>query len=294
MKRKREAWDFGESQDLYNTEHQILDKCLVSRDQVQLVPVSTSTSAIPIPDLIQRKRLFYSLNRDKRVNGNVIRRDIQLFLPDFLREKLWQRHGYSLEDVSAALRACPKEYIWQLALYYNVQILNSASRPSSCFIIRGGKRSAIERTRKEFVKMGLWKQDASSVLLKTSSCHKDPMYLPYHFVTRKTFDLLVHLLPEEEYRQSKWLGQAVRCYESHVKWQHESEEVHLVPLGVYWRVLPQYDFILLNRVLPYDAYCTTYCQNTSATPLSEWTDIVKIAGNRFALLEEAFYVVCER
>lgn len=296
MKRKREAWDFGESNDLYNTSQQDLeDNIHHQRQLVKLVAVPAN-STISVPDLVQRRRSTYSLARDKRVAGSSIKRDIELLVPDFLRESVWARHKYSLKDVHSALQACPKEYIWQLALFYNVQILNSASRPSSCFIIRGGKSSAIDRTMKEFEKEhGASWRHRPNVLLRTKSCHKDPMYLPFHFISRAHMDLLVSLLPEEQPKAGKWLGNAVRHYQGHVKWTgDDKEDIHLVPLGVYWRVLPQYDFILLNRVLPYEAYCARYGQNTAATPLSEWSDIVYIASQRFALLEEAFYVVASR
>lgn len=300
MKRKRETWDFGESADLYSTKQEDLQTSLEQQNAKELrLESSSGQEMLKIPDLMQRRRHTYSLSRDKRVEGNEITRDIQLFVPDFLRESLWQRHQYSLDDVLHALRACPKEYIWQLALYYNVHILNSASRPSSCFIIRGGKKSAIDRMEKEFRREGspfkAWR-DRPSVLLKTRSCHKDPMYLPFHFVSRKTMDLLAELLPMEMQKGQTWLGQSVRHYARHLNWRTttKDDDIALVPLGVYWRVLPQYDFALLNRILPYEAYCAQYGQNTSSTPLSEFTDLVYIGSQRFALLEEALYVVCTR
>lgn len=313
-KRKRENWDFGESVDLYNMEQEDISKHLSTasnRPLIQLTKKEEEEDEKEIPDLIQRNRAVFVIERDKRLLPSTttsakktttatatttVIREIELFLPDFLREKVWKRHGYSLQDVLVALRACPKEYIWQLALYYNVPILNSASRASSTFIIRGGKSSAIDRMHREFKRTSLWSTTNPSVLLPCESHYKDPMHLPFHFISRTDFTILAELLPTAD--PVKTFGQPVRRYRHYVQWFAEATEepIQLVPLGVYWKVLPDYDFILVNRILPYEAYCAKYHQNTSQTPLSEWTDFVVVGANhkKYAILDEAFYVVCLR
>ncbi len=312
MKRKRDIWDNGESYHLLNTEEKDLS-CSVSAQDMGDLQLMPSSKVPSVPDCIQRKRAVFYIQKDKRHAEDVVRkdptsiivRDMHLFLPDFLRESLWKRHEYSLDDVISTLEACPKAYIWQLALFYNIQILNSASKPSwsSSSIIYGGKSSAISRMKAAFEKsscpFSTWKQRPST-LLKCSAYLKQPLHLPFHWVTPQTMDLLCTLLPEEKpvsmtAGYEEWLGQPVRQYKQYVTWvsRQGQEQVHLVPLAVY-KTLSTYNFILLNRIAPYDAYCKMYRQNTPETSLSEWLDVVDVADQRYALLDEAFYVVSRR
>lgn len=329
MKRKREVWDYGETYHLHNTDRERLEDNLLPQDMgpLKIIPSApvANNMLLPPPECMQHKRTIFrivkdkrqqleaginSSNEDKNGKGECIIRDIELFLPDFLRETLWSRHEYSLDDVLCTLNACPKAYIWQLALYYNIQILNSASKPSwsSSSIIYGGKSSAIKRMTKEFQKptspMSEWKRRPST-LLRCNAYYKQPLYLPFHWVTPQTMETLLQYLPESVTSSNgpnnnkpgeSSLGQAIRHYSQYLVWRPRAtdEEVHLVPMAIYWHVLPRYDFMLFNRVAPYEAYCKRYKQNTNQTPLSEWMDMVYINNVRYALLDEAFYVVALR
>lgn len=331
MKRKRQVWDHGEESTLPN----MLGNCIRQNMNRHIdlldcrgAPNGNGTKR-PLPNLLYRKSVKFTIEDDKRIDATTIvsnepenlgkgelMREMQLYLPDFLQEAVWERHQYSLQDILQTLHVAPKATIWQVALFYNIHILNSASKPSSsssASLIYGGKSSAVKSIMKEFEKaehpFHTWRNRPSALLLHpspgmgtgtgtTKTNQKDEynaVPLPYHFITCATMSKLQQLLPvASTTTDEEWMGEPIRTYENYVVWQ--KYDLDLVPLAVYgWpkgeECQPKYTVALLNRVLPYDALCQEYQVNGPGTPLSETLDMVLIQGNRYALMDEAFYVI---
>lgn len=310
MKRKRENWDYGESDMFYSKDKNAIRKYFkATENQVPTFEVSAechNAKLLPVPDLIAEKTVYFGIHKDKRATTTAIgtttktciRRHIRLFLPDLLTEQVWKRHQYSLEDVSRTLEMCPKAYIWQLALYYQVQILNSASKASwsTPSIIYGGKSSAKERIMRELSKNGSglahWEKRVPRLLQVHHA--KQPVYcLPYHWISAKSMSVITQHLPTEHPDGKKWLGDLMRAYDQFLLWS--GGNIAVVPLAHYAALLPDYEIALLNRIAPYRGLCERY-QLDLAKDLSVTNcyDLVNIQGEEYALLDEAFYVVSRR
>ncbi len=247
------------------------------------------------------RSFLYTIENDKRVSAqidsdaqdfitspqaiphNTLLREIKLVAPEFLNEAVWQKHRYSLDDIQTTLQHTPKTTIWQICLYNNIALLQSATKVSSTSLIHGGRRSAILRLMSIYrQKFASWAK-RPSVLLKLPYQSKQKIPLPCHRITPAGIQTLSRLLPTKDLT-TYWLGQPLRNFTSFVKW----EGAHFVPLAMYPRKAQRpVDLLLLARVVPYTEFKIIFGEPQN---LGQWPDVVKIGDSFFCVMDESFYV----
>lgn len=230
-------------------------------------------------------------------------------MPVILDERHWMRHALSWSDVLLLLNACPKTEIWRKTLFDGISLLNSASKTSwisarllRCSLVNlrlrcssmiiGGKRNAINKQEEEI--QDKWPHWAArrSGLLRLTSLYKNPIFLPFRYVPAHVIDLCRQHVPRP-HTSEMWLGQPVRVYDSCLLDTNNCGGKfirHYVPLAVYENVHQHYDFVLLNRVLPYPLYKYLH---TSPNCVAEWPDIIRIGEYIWALADEAIWLWSE-
>lgn len=242
----------------------------------------------------------YKIEKDKRADCKIIEgsikpssfssstlvRELKLVLPEFLNETLWQRHQFSLDDIRATLNHSPTMCIWQMCLYHNIPLLQSASKISSTTaLIRGGKRNAIMYLMAIYSrKYSEWKQRPSVLLHLPVQGNRQRIPLPCHKMTGTGIQLLRRLLPERD-NSYQWLGQPLRRYEACVKWS----EGFFVPLAFYSKSQQRpVNMVLLTRVMPKTLYDSVFA--VSNETLVHQPDMIILRDVFCCLLDEAFFV----
>lgn len=225
------------------------------------------------------------------IDSHVLLREVSLMMPFILDERNWMRHRLSWSNVMLLLNACPKTDIWRKTLFDGLPLLNSASKTSwisATSMIFGGKRTAINKQELELKERWPSWVTRPSALLHIASLHKNPIFLPFRYVSAHMIHLSKQCVPQP-HTTEMWLGQPVRVYPSCLRWASYATR-HYVPLAVYENVHQHYDFVLLNRILPYDLYKSL---RTEPTCIAEWPDIIRVQDTFWALEDEAFWLWSE-
>lgn len=252
------------------------------------------------------RTFFYRIEKDKRADCKIVDgtsvsshahhsahhssaqliRELKLVLPEFLNEQLWQRHQYSLDDIRSTLKHSPTMCIWQMCLYHNIPLLQSASKISSTTsLIRGGKRNAIRSLMTTYSrKYADWKHRPSVLLHLPLHGNRQRIPLPCHKMTATGIKLLQRLLPERD-ETHQWLGQPLRRYQSCVKWL----DGFFVPLAFYAKSQQRpVNMIFLIRILPKPLYESVF--SVSNETLMHQPDMILLRDVFCCLLDEAFFV----
>lgn len=244
------------------------------------------------------RTFHYTIEKDKRVDCRICEgrlcegndthkkliRELKLVLPEFLNEQLWQRHQYSLDDIKATLEHSPTTCLWQMCLYHNIPLLQSASKISSTTsLIRGGRRNGITYLMNVYRhKYADWKQRPSVLLLLCGNRQRMP--LPCHKITSGGMQTLKQLLPQRNETQH-WFGQPLRQYQSCVKWT----DGFFVPLAFYPKSQQRpVSMILLNRIMPKPLYDSVF--SVSNQTLVHQPDMLLLRDTICCVLDEAFFV----
>lgn len=314
--KQMEAWnDNGEKWSLNKITHSSWTERIKSKKDTSCI--TWQPTALNVPAWPQTKeahkeyhsyRTFcYKIDKDKRAEckiteGNTtsslssfslasslssaLVRELKLVLPEFLNETLWQRHQFSLDDIRATLNHSPTMCIWQLCLYHNIPLLQSASKISSTTaLIRGGKRNAIMYLMAVYSrKYPEWKQRPSVLLHLPLHGNRQRLPLPCHKMTVTGIKLLQRLLPERD-DSHHWFGQPLRRYEACVKWN----DGFFVPLAFYSKSQQRpVNMVLLTRVLPKTLYDSVF--SVSNETLVHQPDMILLRDVFCCLLDEAFFV----
>jgi hypothetical protein len=234
-----------------------------------------------------------------------------MVLPEFLTEALWERHGYSIQDVRRTLDAFSPRILWQLAISYNRSATNASSRICSDRDLRltfDGKSTVILKLAQLLKELHPTWESRPSVtwqMIKSDDPNGDGRSydvnerhlpgLPVHRVVRPAFELLAQHLPRDPLDPA---GRSAGREPTPRDGAQESDAaagMGVAPRSVFsWRGIslipmdlnPGRDLILVTRVVPWHAYVRALGLPTS---LRGCPRSVRASDGHYALLEESFY-----
>jgi hypothetical protein len=188
--------------------------------------------------LTHERRESHDILNGNRVTGSVFQYHAKLNLPLFLTPELWERHRYTLSDITNTLQSYPVLCLWQCALLFDIKLSNSAVRAScasSESMIFTSKSVVIKKITKYVSEhMGLGQ---ISVIDVRDSSHCPP--IPKHAISKHRWDALACLTPTNTVDMLQTL-----YYDGYFEWRNTK----FVPLYV------NNNCICSMRIVTFDIY----------------------------------------
>ena len=216
----------------------------------------------------------YTLSEDEfKPQQNVFERIVRLNLPLFLTVQVWQRHGYTLNDIKTTLEYFPAIHLWQCALLHGISASNSAiklafSTPES--MVYGSKAIVIRKIEKMISQNYQFSNIYPSVLDVLREDHIPP--IPIHPLNELEWYKLTSLLPTTPLTN---LLETI-YYKNYFQWK----DIFMVPLWV------EKEAIYTIRIVTEKTFNTSgRTQNTISTrPLD-----IRIGNDVYCGVEEACF-----
>lgn len=81
----------------------------------------------------------------------IFRRSLSIHLSPFLHHEFWTRHGLSLSDIMRIIHTTDEPQLWHLALWFEIQVPNTALKPSLEKTIIGDKTIVHNKLRQKIM-----------------------------------------------------------------------------------------------------------------------------------------------
>jgi len=200
-----------------------------------------------------------------------------LQVPEFLSEELWERHGYSLNDIKRTLGSFNERILWQLVLSHNMMATNASTRVSSdsdVKLICDGRAAAITKLLALIAQNHAFIKDRPSCtwnMAKPDDPNGDG--LPYKSIQQHSPCLPVHKIQRHTFA-------TLTQNQKHTIFSWRSI------LIVVLEVNESNDMVLVSRVLPWSEYVDAF---GIPKTLKQMPNCVSEADGQYALLNETFY-----
>lgn len=195
-------------------------------------------------------------------------------VPEFLNEELWERHGYSLNDIKKTLSFYNERILWQLVLSHGCMATNAATRVSSDSDIKltcDGRAAAITKL---MALIGSTVKDRPSCLWNMAKLD-DPNGdgLPYKSIQQHNPCLPVHKIHKQTFATL-----ATGKKNTIFSWR----KILIVVLEIN----DAEDLLLVGRVMPWSLYVEAFGVPKT---LKQMPNRIQEAERQYALLNETFY-----
>ncbi len=225
-------------------------------------------------------RYNHDIIHGTHVEGDVFRHYTKLTLPLFLTPEVWQRHRYTVSDITITLNSYPVLFLWQCALLFDIKPSNSVVRLSCA------SSDSMTFTSKSIVVKKLLKRITQtskisglvSVLDIRDITHTPP--IPRQSVSSHEWERLVGLLPKLLPNQTVDMLHPL-YYADYLEWRYSKfVPVHQEASG-----------ICAIRIVPTDVYRSSGRQ-LGGSMTHKPVDVV-INNNNFYGVDEMciFYIV---
>jgi hypothetical protein len=276
------------------------------------IPENTSIDE----DISGSRTWTYSLRRGNRVslqanlsNESHMKRILQLHLPLFQHRSIWQRHGYTIDDIEKTLGCFSPLHLWQLGIWERIPTSNSAIRAccaSDESMIYGGRAIVQNKLIKLYNDIYPQLPGQQSVLSRVNDPQVPP--LPVHRICSSKFGIYkdamstapVDMLKERRIYKHAFFWRniiivPVKFERSNQKKSNlffKNEQMkHCSNRNTNTSINnseTDKTYLMMARIIPRKSYVIHYGNPQS---LAMQPQMVTIADEEYCVTEEAFYFV---
>lgn len=207
-----------------------------------------------------------------------------MVVPEFLSEELWERHGYSLNDIRKTLDVHSDRMIWQMVLSYNRTATNASSNVCSdteLDLSCGGRTTAIQKLLNILREVHTaWVNRPSITWNLSQQINGHSPALPVHRVERTHFEYMAGQVAHETIVPlNRETSTSVVKKAQHIfAWRN----IMIVPLDLN----ENQTLLLVSRVIPWRVYIRSYGMPKI---LREYPNCIWSDGEHYAVMSESFY-----